>query len=271
MNSPRRLAIVAATLSLLAFTPSPFAAQQPSNTKELQQLAGELSRAPNDDQLRERIIKLAATLKPSPELPEEARRLAIQADTIRKGANNRAEMKAAVEALERALALAPWWIDGYYNLGVVQDLAGSLAAADRSLRFYLMGNPNEKNARQAKDKAYAIAAKEQLLYAQVNSGAATPEVLLDALDGAVYDCPRRDPQVLNLLRINNRGLGSSVVYLRPFNVATDLLVADRVRVRNGLTFAIYEARDHTSTVSPDKIDLRYGNSENSFCARIRAQ
>lgn len=271
MNSPRRWAVVAAALSLFAFTPARCAAAQPSTIKELRQFADELRGAPHNDQLRERIIKLGAALKPRPEVPEEARRLAIQADTIRKGANNRAEMKAAVEALERALALAPWWGDGYYNLGVVQELAGNLAAADRSLRFYLMGDPNERDARQARDKAYAIAAKEQLLYSRVSSGSATPEELLDALDGAVYECPRRDPQVLNLLRLIDRNLDRSVVYLRPFNPAADLLVADRVLVRNGLTFMVYEARDYTHTVSPDKIDLRSGNSSNGSCARIRAQ
>jgi tetratricopeptide (TPR) repeat protein len=265
MKSQWCWAIVAAIVSLFAATPSRSAAQQPSTIRDLQQLAGELKRAPDSDQLRERIIKLAAALNPRPELPEEARRLAIQADTIRKGANNRTDMKAAVEALERALALAPWWIDGYYNLGLVQELAGSLAAADRSLRFYLLGNPSEKDARQARDKGYAITAKEHLMYSQIGSGSVTPEVLLDALDGAVYDCGIYS-QVLNLLRIKNRSLVPSVVYLRPFNPSTDLMVPDRALVRNGLTFAVYEDRNDTKTVSPDKI-----YSSSGACARIRAQ
>jgi hypothetical protein len=153
----------------------------------------------------------------------------------------------------------------------VQEEAGRLAAGDRSLRFYLMGSPNERDARQARDRAYAIAGKEQLLHSRVGSGAETPEALLNALEGAVYDCPRRDPQVLNLLRIKAHTLDRSVVYLRPFNPATDLMVADHALVRNGLTFAVYEARDRTQTVSPDKIDLRNGNTSNGSCVRIRAQ
>lgn len=262
-------AVVAVTLSFLAVTPSRSPAQQPSTAKDLQQLTDELNGQPDNDQLREKIIKLVATLTRRPELPEEARRLAIQADTIRKGANNRTEMKGAVEALERALTLAPWWIDGYYNLAIVQELAGNLAAADRSLRFYLLGNPDQRDARQARDKAYAIAAKEQLLYSQVGSGSATPEALLDALDGAVYKCPGADPQVLDLLQIRNRSLVHSVVLFRPFNLATDLRPADHALVRTGLTFAVYEDRNSKTSVSPDTISG--GAFYLGSCTRIRPE
>jgi hypothetical protein len=109
MKSTRHLALVAATLSLLAFTPVRSAAQTRSAAEELQRLAGELRNRPDDDQLREQLIKLAAGLKPRPELPEEARRLALQADAIRKGADNRGEVKAAVEALERGLTAITIW------------------------------------------------------------------------------------------------------------------------------------------------------------------
>lgn len=45
-----------------------------SPREELQQMVEQLQKTPNDHALREKIIKLAAEIKPAPEIPEEAER-----------------------------------------------------------------------------------------------------------------------------------------------------------------------------------------------------
>ena len=60
-------------IGLLLLGSSPLIAQSPR--EQLQQMVQQLQRNPNDNALRERIIKLAQEIKPSPVIPDEAIRL----------------------------------------------------------------------------------------------------------------------------------------------------------------------------------------------------
>jgi len=125
----------------------------------LKEYTEELQKTPDDDELREKIVKLATTLRPPPEIPEEARRDYIKAVTLQKEAKTPEEVAPAIAAYEDALLLAPWWADAYYNLSSALELAGRYNAAIDALKLYLATNP--KDSRATQDRIYAIEAEQE--------------------------------------------------------------------------------------------------------------
>jgi tetratricopeptide (TPR) repeat protein len=99
---------------------------KPSSTQrqKLNEYVAALQTNPNDVELRQKIVKLAATLKPPPAIPEEARRYYVKAVTLQKQAKTAPEVAPAIAAYEQALLLAPWWADAYYNVSSALELAG---------------------------------------------------------------------------------------------------------------------------------------------------
>ncbi len=69
----------------------------------------QLQKTPNDNALREKIIKLGAEIKPAPAIPEEARRSFVEGVTIVKSAKEPSSQKLAIESFNEALKIAPWW------------------------------------------------------------------------------------------------------------------------------------------------------------------
>ncbi len=129
---------------------------------EFDQLVRQLQAKPADNALRERVIKMALELTPAPAIPEAARAAFVEGTTITKAATDANQQKLSVESYQEALKRAPWWGDAYYNLAVAQELAGQFAAANTSLKFYLLTKPGEKEAREAQDRIYALNAKIKL-------------------------------------------------------------------------------------------------------------
>lgn len=115
---------------------------------------------PDDKALREKIVKLAVTLKPVPAVPEEARRHFVQGATLQKEAKGPTDYKLAVSQYQKALLAAPWWPEAYYNLAVAQESLGDHSGAIESLKLYLLTNPPPTEAREAQDKVYALEAKQ---------------------------------------------------------------------------------------------------------------
>ncbi len=110
----------------------------------------------NEDQrLREKIISFVVSSKRQPSIPEEARRYAIRAQTLVK-AKQSAGYAPAVTELTKAMLLAPWWADGYYNLGLMQEGAGDFAGAIRSLKLCLMADTNAANSGAIQNKIYEL-------------------------------------------------------------------------------------------------------------------
>ncbi len=125
-------------------------------------LTDKLRLKPDDNALREQIIKLAGETKPPPSIPEAARRSFVQGNVIFKDAKDAAGQQLAVAAFKDAVKIAPWWGEAYYNLAVAQELVGSFADARDSLGWYIKTKPGEKEERAAQDKIYALEAKEKL-------------------------------------------------------------------------------------------------------------
>lgn len=115
---------------------------------------------------RRLILKLASELKPSPAIPEEARKHFVEGTAIVKAAKNPAQQALAAQSFTEALKVAPWWGDAYYNLGVAQELAEKYDEAEQAFNFYLLSKPGATEKREVQDRIYALSAKRKLLGAK---------------------------------------------------------------------------------------------------------
>jgi len=142
-------------ITFLALTANAYA-QSPR--EQLKQMVEQLQKNSWDSPLREKIIKLATTLKPAPEIPEEARRSFIIGEALFKQVKSLRPAYEAADAFRTATTLAPWWSDAYWNLAVAQQLAGQYVSAKESLRLYMLTNLSAADRRIAQDRLYAIEA-----------------------------------------------------------------------------------------------------------------
>jgi hypothetical protein len=151
------------------------AAKKPSSsTGALQQYINDLQKNPGDNVLREKIIKLAQSTKPAPEVPEEAERNMARGTAFAQKATDSAGYKKAIAEFEAAANTAPWLALAYYNLGVVQEKAGFYVEAIQSLKFYLTAAPEAKNARDVKNKIYALEVDAEDVQAGKNAPSPAP-------------------------------------------------------------------------------------------------
>lgn len=182
MKSSRGKLIVVA-ISLFALAASAYA-QSPR--EQLQQLTIQLQQSPNDNALRERIIKLALTVKPPPALPPEAERRMVRGGAAFNGATSIADYQAAATEFEQATLAAPWSGDAYYNLGVAQDKAEDYDAALRSLKLAALASPGSKDAEKL---SYAVEFRKEKA-AAARAAADTPQereaALLRKVQGARF-------------------------------------------------------------------------------------
>ena len=147
MKSTRKLLIV--VLALLALAASAYA-QSPR--EQLQQMVEQLQKTPNDNALRERIIKLALTVKPSPALPDDAVRYTGRAIFVYKTAKSEADYLDAAREYERAVASAPWVANYYAELCTIYEKASKYAEAKRACDFALIGTTDSSQAVDLKQR-----------------------------------------------------------------------------------------------------------------------
>lgn len=134
------------------------------NAEALKRYAQALESSPKDaeseNRLREKAIRAGAAAKPP--IPEEARAHMVRAMTVIKKAQNADDYKLAVEELEGALRLAPWWDKAYFNLGLVSEKVQDYEGAIRNLRLYLAASPRGPEAGKVQDKIYALEAERKM-------------------------------------------------------------------------------------------------------------
>lgn len=134
---------------------------QDPNSK-LNALAAQLASDSTNPILRDAIFVLASTMKPPPIIPEDAHKHMVTAETFLKRATTSRDIANAVAEFQRAVAVAPWYADAYYNLGVAELAAGQYGAAKTALQLYLRTNPSPEDARAAQDKIYEVDAEAKL-------------------------------------------------------------------------------------------------------------
>ncbi|MHB1141600.1 MAG: hypothetical protein ACYC1T_07580 [Sulfuricaulis sp.] len=145
--------------TFMALTASAYA-QSPR--EQLKQMVQQLQKTPTDNSLREKIIKLATSIKPAPAIPEEAREPFVMGATVLKKARDPAGASKAVDLFTQALNVAPWFADAYYNRAVAREAAGQFEPAIDDLKLYLEFKHTDNERREAQDKIYALKADAQL-------------------------------------------------------------------------------------------------------------
>lgn len=148
MHSARQIAIVVLTSLMYMMS-----AHAQSQREQLNQMVEQLQKSPNDNALREKIIKLALDVRPPPAVPEEARRRMARGTAAFKGAKTKADYQDAALEFEMATKVAPWYGDAYYNLGVAQDKAEQYEAALRNLKLAQLATPDSM---EIKDFTYQV-------------------------------------------------------------------------------------------------------------------
>jgi hypothetical protein len=137
----------------------------------LQQYVEDLKRNPADDALREKIIKLVLSMKPTPTVPENAERNMARGTAFAQKATEITGYKKAIAEFEAAANSAPWLALAYFNLGVVQEKAALYSEAIQNLKLYLLAAPDAKNARDVRNKIYALEVDVEDLQAGKNAPA----------------------------------------------------------------------------------------------------
>jgi tetratricopeptide (TPR) repeat protein len=127
-----------------------------SPREQLQQMVEQLQKSPTDTALREKIIRLAQEIKPPPVVPEEARRYLARGIAAFETAKSTEEFRRAVPEFQNAANAAPWWSDTYFNMAKVQEKTGDLEGAIASYHFYLIADPNAKDAESIRTYSYKL-------------------------------------------------------------------------------------------------------------------
>lgn len=110
----------------------------------------QLHKTPNDDALREYVVKLAQELNPLPVLPDAAVEFEERAQSAFKNVNTPADCINVAQEYEKAVAAAPW-VPGYYaDLCIIYQMAEKYAEAKKSCEFFLAGSPTAQDARDTR-------------------------------------------------------------------------------------------------------------------------
>jgi tetratricopeptide (TPR) repeat protein len=172
-------------------------AQAPQET--LAQYIADLQKNPNDNALREKIIRHVQTVSLAPTVPEEAERFIARGAAATKNAKDANDFKDAVKEFEKASLSAPWLASAYYNLGIARDKAGMYADAIKSLKLYLLASPNATDAKSVKNLIYEIEYKQEKAAKESSPAALAAQEqkklaeLLKKMDGRRYKAPPVGP------------------------------------------------------------------------------
>lgn len=109
-----------------------------------------LQQYPRDQAAREKVIALAVSLPEPQPVPEEARQLFTLAVSQIKQASTPQALGQPIALLRKAVDIAPWWANAYYNLSRALEMSGQYDEAIRELNYYLKLNPPETDAREAR-------------------------------------------------------------------------------------------------------------------------
>lgn len=141
MKSARKLILV-----VFAFLAPVSSAYAQSQHEQLNQMVQQLQKAPSDTALREKIINLAAGIKPASLVPTAAERLEGRAQYAFKNAKSEAEILDAAREYLKAVEAAPWVAGYYFDLCTILEKANRPAEAIRACKLYLIAAPAAPDA-----------------------------------------------------------------------------------------------------------------------------
>ena len=147
--------ILSITISTVAFS------QTATHNDQFKRHIAELQKSPDDQALREKIIKLALTLDPKPEIPEDAERFNARGKAAVKDAQSQKDFAEAAIEFEKATLAAPWLANPYFNLADTQSKSGDYAKAAQNLKLYLLAAPDSPDAKAVKELMYEMEFKAE--------------------------------------------------------------------------------------------------------------
>jgi hypothetical protein len=103
--------------------------------------------------VRVRLLKTVNGLPDPPALSEKAREHLVRSSYILKNSQNLDQAEREVAA---ALYADPWWLDGYYNIGILQAKLNKFAIAEENLAIYIAAAPPGPKPQAAQDKIYEL-------------------------------------------------------------------------------------------------------------------
>ena len=114
-----------------------------------------------DSDIRKRVMKLYPKIDPPPAIPEEARKRAVFGMTAVKEAKDSKGLDRAIEEYRKAIQLAPWWADLYFNLATVQEQRSHFREAAETFKLYLTASPQDPQAQLIQNKIYELEYKAE--------------------------------------------------------------------------------------------------------------
>jgi len=117
---------------------------------------------PQDDSVREKILKIASLLPEAPTIPAEARQLFVTGTEGLKQASTPASLDLPVGLLRKAVEIAPWWGNAYYNLSRALEMQGKYDEAVQQLNYYLELKPAEADASEARAHLFVIQTEKEV-------------------------------------------------------------------------------------------------------------
>ena len=110
----------------------------------------------------EKAIRLAHSMKPQPLVPEEAKEYVQRAMAFIRRGEDVHILTMAVEEMEKALAIAPWWPDAHFNLGILKGKTQDPAGGIRSLKLYLLAAPQAPDTEAVRKKIVDLEVDQEL-------------------------------------------------------------------------------------------------------------
>ena len=209
MISDFRAVIGAVVFAVMLF--ALFPAQAQTSQEIFQQYIVDLQKSPDDNALREKIIKLAQEMKPAPVLSDEAQKHLDRGVAAIEGAKSEEDFKDACAEFAKVLTIAPWFGSGYRPLAIAQDKSDQYDAALKNLEFYLLSQPSSEDTAWAKSLMNKIEyrkekdAKESSPEAVAERKQSNDTELIKSLDGARYAYQSRGPRTIVDLALDIRG------------------------------------------------------------------
>jgi tetratricopeptide (TPR) repeat protein len=161
---PNTFVILGALLGAMLVPKAAVAADLPAPRQLLARYVTELQKSPENQPLRERIIKLERTLSPSEAVPEAALRSLEKAAMFQKEAidirnDDALAMTAhafAISAYKDALLIAPWWAKAYAGLSASLEASGRFDDAVAALDLFIIAAPDAASAGAAEARLCAM-------------------------------------------------------------------------------------------------------------------
>lgn len=222
--------------------------------EQFKQMVEQLQKTSNDSALREKIIKLAPTLKPSPALPDAAVTFEGRAQYAFRSAKSEQDFLIAAKEYEKAVAVAPW-VPGYYaDLCTIYEKAGKLEDAKRHCGYYLIALTDPVQTTDVKRRIAGLEFGIEKANSPEIRAREQQEAVLRGLDGGIWLC-----EVYRSRRDTLEIKGNKI-----YSVSVN---KDRPELNRNVLLATFTGREFTiprSQICDDNLNVPY-NTPYTYC------